>query len=687
MRILSIIRETQTQAAVSQLTRGLPPAIATLLLGPPELRPNPAKPQCTEPKPAQPQCTEPKPSDPFVDLMVANFNDAFTKMRSSLPMGMTENNSPTYLSSGNPCLDFFFHVVPDTPPSYLDQKLPLAWAHDSLTTLKLICNLRGVRGFGKSDKEGFYTAAFWLHQNHPKTLACNLASFAQFGCFRDLPEILYRVLQGQDVREKEKAEWLRIKGSGKRGRIRRTDGTRRDKSKSKAKRVKEESREVRINKSLERDKLEKEKASALRTEKMVAKAKKALDRYQSDSDYQFLHDQISDLFAECLKSDMECLKRNNYITLAAKWCPSIYSSFDRATLLCESIARKVFPRELYPEYEVIEDEHYAYRVRDRLKKEVLVPLRKAMDLPEVYMTTKQWGSIPYNKVASVAMKLYKEKFLEHDKERFSKYLEDVKAGKSKIAAGALLPHEIIAQLNIQLYDFGFEPDENGDVDDQVAELQWKRMVDDMLKQGNMNNCLAVCDVSGSMGGTPMEVSVALGLLVSELSEEPWKGKVITFSGNPQLHLIEGDDLRSKCEFVRRMDWGMNTDFQKVFDLLLQVAVNGNLKPEHMIKRIFVFSDMEFDHASSNSWETDYEAIQRKFKEKGYENAVPQIVFWNLRHSSSTPVSKTQPGVALLSGFSKNLMKMFFKHDGEICPELFMEIAISGEEYQSLTVVD
>ncbi|VVA21450.1 PREDICTED: LOC110754062 [Prunus dulcis] len=78
MRILSVIRETQTQAAVSKLTRGLPPAIATLLLGPPELRPNPAQPQCTQPKPAQPQCTQPKPSDPFVDLMVANFNDTFT---------------------------------------------------------------------------------------------------------------------------------------------------------------------------------------------------------------------------------------------------------------------------------------------------------------------------------------------------------------------------------------------------------------------------------------------------------------------------------------------------------------------------------------------------------------------------------------------------------------------------------
>ncbi|MCI82126.1 plant/T31B5-30 protein, partial [Trifolium medium] len=62
------------------------------------------------------------------------------------------------------------------------------------------------------------------------------------------------------------------------------------------------------------------------------------------------------------------------------------------------------------------------------------------------------------------MKFYKEKFLKHDKERFKKYLEDVKAGKTTIAAGALLPHEIIWSL------------EDGD-GGEVAELQWKRIVD------------------------------------------------------------------------------------------------------------------------------------------------------------------------------------------------------------------
>ncbi|KAM1398269.1 hypothetical protein ACFX2I_015736 [Malus domestica] len=625
---------------------------------------------------------------------------------SRTPMGFTENGSGTFLSSGNACLDLFFQIVPSTPASYINQQLPLAWAHDALTTLKLICNLRGVRGTGKSDKEGFYTAAFWLHKNHPKTLACNLASFAEFGYFKDMPEILYRLLEGHDVRKKQREEWSIAKGrflGRRRPTIRRLLRRRTRRTSTKISgaingRRQSEPKAVKMMKALERVKLEKEKVSAARKEKKIAMAKKAVARYQRDPDYRFLHHQVSDLFAECLKSDLENFKSNEYkkITLAAKWCPSLDSSFDRSTLLCEAIARKVFPRESYLEYEGVEEAHYAYRVRDRLRKEVLVPLRKVLQLPEVYMGANQWGAIPYNRVASVAMKLYKEKFMKHDEERFKKYLEDVKAGKSKIAAGALLPHEIIASLK------------DGD-GGEVGELHWKRMVEDMLKQGKMKNCLAVCDVSGSMCGTPMEVCVALGLLLSELSGEPWKGKVITFSHDPQLHLIQGDDLSSKCEFIRRMEWGTNTDFQKVFDLLLEVAVNGNLKPEHMIKRIFVFSDMEFDEASASScrypggwgwdtgsgreesgkWETDYEVIQRKFEEKGYGDVVPQIVFWNLRHSRSTPVSGSQKGVALLSGFSKNLMKLFLDEDGEIdiSPERIMEEAISGELYQKLVVVD
>ncbi|CAI0457897.1 unnamed protein product [Linum tenue] len=87
-----------------------------------------------------------------------------------------------------------------------------------------------------------------------------------------------------------------------------------------------------------------------------------------------------------------------------------------------------------------------------------------------------------------------------------------------------------------------------------------------------------------------------------------------------------------------------------------------------------------------SWETDYQAIQRKFGEKGYSR-VPEIVFWNLRDSSATPVVGTQNGVALVSGFSKNLLTMFMDGGGIVNPEDVMGLAIAGEEYKKLVVFD
>ncbi|KAK6775270.1 hypothetical protein RDI58_026271 [Solanum bulbocastanum] len=106
----------------------------------------------------------------------------------------------------------------------------------------------------------------------------------------------------------------------------------------------------------------------------------------------------------------------------------------------------------------------------------------------------------------------------------------------------------------------------------------------------------------------------------------------------------------------------------------------------MIKTLFVFSDMEFDEASASPWDTDNQVIQRMFKKKGYYK-VPEIVFWNLRNSKATPVPSNQQGVALVSGFSKNLVTVFLEEGGILSPEAVMIQAISGDEYQKLVVFD
>ncbi|PQQ14173.1 uncharacterized protein Pyn_23834 [Prunus yedoensis var. nudiflora] len=134
-----------------------------------------------------------------------------------------------------------------------------------------------------------------------------------------------------------------------------------------------------------------------------------------------------------------------------------------------------------------------------------------------------------------------------------------------------------------------------------------------------------------------ELAASLGILVSELSEEPaWKGKVITLGPLPDklplLHSIQGSDLKSRYDFVistcsNRYNEGV--DFDQVCDLILEVAVNNNLKAEQMIKKVFVVTD-SVRFGGSTSWKTLYEAKRSKFKEHGYgDDAMPHILFWNI----------------------------------------------------------
>ncbi|CAN6193893.1 unnamed protein product [Urochloa humidicola] len=577
----------------------------------------------------------------------------------------TENNSPTFDSTGDPCLDFFFHAVPDTPAESVAARLAAAWAAEPLTALRLACNLRGVRGTGKSDREGFYAAALWMHASHPKTLALNAGPIARFGYLKDLPEILHRIIHGG------------VPTTGPRRRLARKEINEEYDSESEYDSdyeddgtVAEEDRAA----AEEEERKRKAEVSMERQRRRAVAAARALDRYIRDPRYRFLYDCTADVFADHLAADMRRLAGGelNELSLAAKWCPSIDCSYDRSTLLCEAIGRRLFPKGSSPELpEDLDDRYYAYRVRELLRKQALTPLRAALKLPEVFISDRAWGDVVYTRVASVAMQNYRNLFAEHDAERFEKYLEDVKASKATIAAGALLPHQILASIG----------------SDSVADLQWERMVSDLRALGKLSNCIAISDVSGSMYEEPIQVSVALGLLVSELSDEPWHHRLITFSEKPELHQITGETLMEKTNFIREMEWDMNTDFQAVFVKLLEVAIAGNLPPERMVKRVIVFSDMEFDEASVNPWETDYEAITRKFTEAGYGAAIPEIVFWNLRDSKSVPVTSEEKGVALVSGFSKNLLKLFLDSDGIVTPRAVMEKAISGREYEELAVYD
>lgn len=72
----------------------------------------------------------------------------------------------------------------------------------------------------------------------------------------------------------------------------------------------------------------------------------------------------------------------------------------------------------------------------------------------------------------------------------------------------------------------------------------------------------------------------------------------------------------------------------------------------MVKRLFVFSDMQFDQSlTSNSggdslpgWETTHDRVVKEFKAAGYE--VPEIVYWNLQGGTTKPVLKVSSAVSM-----------------------------------------
>ena len=118
-----------------------------------------------------------------------------------------------------------------------------------------------------------------------------------------------------------------------------------------------------------------------------------------------------------------------------------------------------------------------------------------------------------------------------------------------------------------------------------------------------------------------------------------------------------------------------------------MAVAGKLEREMMVKRIFVLSDMEFDGwVGGEAWVSQHEAIRKRFEAEGF--AVPEVVFWNVGTSkASVPVVAAQAGVALVSGYSKNLVRLFLEADGVLTPSAIMADAISGPEYDGLQVLD
>lgn len=302
---------------------------------------------------------------------------------------------------------------------------------------------------------------------------------------------------------------------------------------------------------------------------------------------------------------------------------------------------------------------------------------------ETQMCAKDWDSINFSHVPSVAASRYKKAF-NRNTPSYAAYVASLVKGDNpevKVNAGAVYPYDVL-KGRIGGY-MKFDKTES-----DLIQKQWEALPNFV---GDAN-ILPLVDVSGSMscpagghgsksGVTCMEVAVSLGLYLADKNEGKFKDTFLTFSDKPELLNLKGN-INQKIDQMVKSDWGMSTNLHKAFERILDVAVKGGVPQEEMPAMVLILSDMQFNQCVKHD-DSAMQMIARKYTEAGY--TLPKVVFWNLNAAyGNAPVKFDTSGTALVSGFSPAVVKPLLAGDLEtFTPESVMLKTIMDDRYKVL----
>jgi hypothetical protein len=386
-----------------------------------------------------------------------------------------------------------------------------------------------------------------------------------------------------------------------------------------------------------------------------------------------------------LRAD-EATEEGKSISLCAKWAPRE----DKNGELAARLAATLFPMER------------SHPGRMKRYRKLVAGLNKRLATVETLMCGGDWASIRPGTVPGRAGKVYAKAFLNETKggglrhpddpdrmacrAHFQEHFARARAGAAKVhGADTLYPHEVVKRAYEERRDL------TEDEQNQLAAV-WQSMIEKARDGGGLRKTIFMSDFSGSMQNsgtnrdTPYWVSMALGLLGSQVTGDAFRGRLMTFDSKPMWHTFpEGGDLFACLKTLSgSIGQGLSTDFQAAMDLVLTTLKEKRVRPEDVPENLVVLTDMGWDQACGSSqqsaytggsyrhvvktagWQTHIEMIREAFKRAGEDMwgpgqgfVPPRIVVWNLSTSSSKDHHATAdtPGVAMLSGWSPTLFKV------------------------------
>ena len=369
-------------------------------------------------------------------------------------------------------------------------------------------------------------------------------------------------------------------------------------------------------------------------------------------------DEVRQIIYNQLTEDETNRRLNKPVSLLAKWLPSENTSSYETRKLANVVIKEL-------------------GMTPRNYRKTLSGLRSYLDVVEVKMSNKSWDEIDYESVPSKANLIYSEAFMRNDSERRKEYLRSLTRGEVKINASVTQPHEIVCKYTKGGWGIGV-----GKYDETLEQL-WKA-----LPTNTVGKTLVVRDGSGSMTQrvtgkiTALDVATALSVYCAEQCKGEFYNKFITFSHRPKLVDLSGcDTLHDKLDIAYDECEISDTNIYKTMELVLNTAVNNNMKQDELPDTILIISDMQFNGTRFTLDESLFDEIKKEFETCGYK--LPKICFWNLcsYDSKTIPLQQNEYGLILCSGFSINNLKMFMS--GEVDPLKVLLETINSERYEKV----
>jgi hypothetical protein len=414
-----------------------------------------------------------------------------------------------------------------------------------------------------------------------------------------------------------------------------------------------------------------------------------------------------------------------------------------------SLMAKHAPREdKYPElYKALANSLFSSEPKfsRRLKalRQALSAMNKVAKTVEIQMCSKHFAKIKPEEVPGRALQKYTKAFLnqpssyrhaEHARpsadadrvecaEHFTEHFAKAAKGEAKLnGSKTVFPHELIKKVVASSghgrydYDTGDYAKISQEEKDAIVGV-WNQMVKDARTSGGLGRSLAMCDFSGSMqssgtnGDTPYWVSMALGLLISEVTTKEFEDVFLTFDSQPKFHhLPKGDIFQRVASIGGHIAQGTSTDFQKAMDEVLDRCKKMRVRPGEEPENLIVLTDMNWDqacgsdtrgyytgnsyrhHVKTDTWQTHVEMIRESFKRAGEDMwgegqglKMPRIVIWNIAATSTDFHAQADTeGVVMLAGWSPSLFKVLQKEGVVIqTPYMALRCQLDDERYDPI----